>query len=100
MKELRGKTAFITGAAGGIGLGTAKVFARAGMNVAITDIKKEQLPIAEGELKEITDNVLALQVDSTDKESLATAAAAVAERTRLARCSSVSQSSRFSATRT
>jgi NAD(P)-dependent dehydrogenase (short-subunit alcohol dehydrogenase family) len=77
--DLQGKTALITGAAGGIGLGTAKVFARAGMNVVITDIKVEQLPVAEGELKEITDNVLALQVDSTDKDSLRTAADNVAE---------------------
>ena len=74
MKDLDGKTAFITGAAGGIGLGTAKIFARAGMNVVITDIKEEQLPIAESELKSITANVLALQVDSTDKDSLENAA--------------------------
>ena len=74
MKNLEGKTAFITGAAGGIGLGTAKTFARAGMNVAITDIKQEQLEIAERELKEITENVLALEVDSTDMKSLQNAA--------------------------
>jgi NAD(P)-dependent dehydrogenase (short-subunit alcohol dehydrogenase family) len=74
MRELEGKTAFITGAAGGIGLGTAKVFARAGMNIVITDIKEEQLPVAASELKSITDNVLALQVDSTDKGSLENAA--------------------------
>lgn len=80
MDELKGKTALITGAGGGIGLGTAKVFARAGMNVVITDIKEEQLPVAESELQEITDNVLALQVDSTDKDSLAEAADAVEER--------------------
>ncbi|MEL7187048.1 MAG: SDR family NAD(P)-dependent oxidoreductase [Pseudomonadota bacterium] len=74
MKELKGKTALVTGAAGGIGLGTAKTFARAGMNVAITDIKQEQLEVAERELKEITDNVLALEVDSTNVESLQSAA--------------------------
>jgi len=80
IENLEGKTALITGAAGGIGLGTAKVFARAGMNVVITDIKEEQLPVAESELQQITDNVLALQVDSTDKDSLAKAADAVEER--------------------
>jgi NAD(P)-dependent dehydrogenase (short-subunit alcohol dehydrogenase family) len=74
MKDLKGKTAFVTGAAGGIGLGIASTFARAGMNVVITDIQKEQLCVAEAELKAITDNVLALQVDSTDKGSLEKAA--------------------------
>jgi len=74
MQDLKGKTAFVTGAAGGIGLGMATTFAHAGMNVVITDIQEEQLSIAEGQLKAITDNVLALQVDSTDKGSLANAA--------------------------
>lgn len=80
MKDLKGKTAFITGAAGGIGLGTAKVFARAGMNVVITDINKDQLPVAESELKSITDKVLSLQVDSTDTESIKNAADEVEKR--------------------
>ena len=80
IEDLQGKTALITGAAGGIGLGTAKVFARAGMNVVITDIKGEQLAVAEGELNEITENVLALQVDSTDQDSLGAAADKVAEK--------------------
>ena len=42
-------------------MGIAKTFARAGMNVVITDIKQQQLPIAESELKAITDNVLTLE---------------------------------------
>ena len=74
MRDLNGKTAFITGGASGIGLGMATAFARAGMNVTITDIQKDQLEIAERELKAITDNVLALEVDSTDKQSLEDAA--------------------------
>lgn len=77
MKDLKGKSALITGAAGGIGLGTAKVFARAGMNVVIADIQDEQLKVAESELREITDNVLALVVDATDTASIANAAAQV-----------------------
>jgi len=74
MQDMKGKTAFITGAAGGIGLGIATVFAHAGMNVVITDIQKDQLTVAERELKTITDNVLALEADSTDKQSLEKAA--------------------------
>ena len=74
MHDLKGKTAFITGGASGIGLGMAIAFARAGMNVAITDIREDQLAVAERELKTITDNILALEVDSTDKRSLENAA--------------------------
>lgn len=74
MKDLKGKTAFITGGASGIGLGMATVFARAGMNVAITDIDEDRLANAEGELKSITDKILVLKADSTDMGSLENAA--------------------------
>ena len=74
IEDLAGKTALITGAAGGIGLGTAKVFANAGMKVVITDIRDDQLSLAEAELKVITENILALSVDSTDEASLEKAA--------------------------
>ena len=49
------------------------------MKVVITDIKEDQLKVAEGELKAITEHILALPVDSTDEASLETAADAVAE---------------------
>ncbi|MBT5817941.1 MAG: SDR family NAD(P)-dependent oxidoreductase [Proteobacteria bacterium] len=74
MEKLEGKTAFVTGAAGGIGLGLAKTFARAGMNIVIADIQDKQLKVAESELQEITDNVLALVVDTTDTGSIENAA--------------------------
>ena len=74
MKELNGKTAFITGGSTGIGFGMVTVFARAGMNVAITDIRDEQLAIAKKELKTITDNVLTFNVDSTDIGAMENAA--------------------------
>jgi NAD(P)-dependent dehydrogenase (short-subunit alcohol dehydrogenase family) len=38
MKDFRGKTAFITGAASGIGFSMARAFGRAGMNVVLADI--------------------------------------------------------------
>ena len=74
MKALEGKTAFVTGGSTGIGLGMARVFARAGMNVVITDIRDEALTSAQQILAEITDNVLALNVDSTDLAALERAA--------------------------
>ena len=39
MKDVKGKVAFITGGASGVGLGMAKVFTRAGMKVVIADIR-------------------------------------------------------------
>ena len=78
MKKLEGKTAFITGGSTGIGFGMATVFARTGMNIAITDIRDEELASAERELKAITDNVLALNVDSTDITALESAAGELA----------------------
>lgn len=74
MKNLKGKTAFITGGSTGIGFGMATVFARAGMNVAITDIRDEQLAIAKRELKTITDNVVTFNADSTDISAMENAA--------------------------
>ena len=77
MDTLAGKTAFITGGSTGIGLGMATSFARHGMNVVITDIRDSELTIAEQHLKEITEGVLALNVDSTDFDALTSAAATI-----------------------
>ena len=74
MKTLEGKTAFITGGSTGIGLGMATVFARQKMNVIITDIREEALASAQHQLSQISDQVLALNVDSTDVDALAAAA--------------------------
>src|SRR5579863_7076768 len=41
MKDFKGKTAFITGGASGIGFGMARAFGRAGMNVVIADIERD-----------------------------------------------------------
>lgn len=41
MKDFKGKTAFITGGASGIGLGMARAFGRAGMNVVVADIDRD-----------------------------------------------------------
>ena len=80
MQDFQGKTAFITGGSTGIGFGMATVFARAGMNVAITDIRDEELSRAEGELRAITDNVLTLNVNSAETSAVEEAAADVATR--------------------
>ena len=46
MNELEGKTAVITGAAGGIGLAMAERFARAGMRIVLADIEAPLLEAA------------------------------------------------------
>jgi NAD(P)-dependent dehydrogenase (short-subunit alcohol dehydrogenase family) len=51
MKDLRGKTAFITGGAGGIGLAMAEAFGREGMNVMLADIDQGQLDKAVDDLR-------------------------------------------------
>ena len=43
MKEVKGKVAFITGGASGMGLGMARAFGAAGMKVMIGDIEQQAL---------------------------------------------------------
>lgn len=74
MKNVAGKTAFITGGASGIGLAIAKEFAGAGMKVAIADLRQDHLDEAVAELKQISAAVLPLQLDITDRRVLAVAA--------------------------
>ncbi len=51
MKELNGKTAFITGGAEGIGFYTGRLLAQQGMNVMLADIDSEMLAKAVADLK-------------------------------------------------
>ena len=46
MREVEGKTAFVTGGASGIGLGMATAFADAGMNVVIADLRRDHIETA------------------------------------------------------
>lgn len=74
MKETKGKVAFITGGANGIGLGMAKAFLQAGVKVAIADIRDDRLQRVEPQLKEISDDVVALNCDAADAAALSAAA--------------------------
>jgi len=53
MKDLRGKTAFITGGASGIGYAMAEAFGRAGMNVMLADIESKALDTALESLRDL-----------------------------------------------
>lgn len=63
MKDFKGKTAVITGAASGIGLALAKRCAEEGMNVVLADIEKQVLADTEGEMKAGGVSVLAVLTD-------------------------------------
>jgi len=79
MRDLPGKTAFVTGGASGIGLGIAKALLGAGMNVVIADIRQDHLDSAEAELAG-GDRVLAVKLDVTDRADFARAADAAEAR--------------------
>lgn len=52
MRDLTGKTAFITGGASGLGLAMAHAFGEAGMNVMLADIEEAPLAAAVKELED------------------------------------------------
>ena len=68
MQDLIGKTAFITGGANGIGFAMAKAFLGAGMRVVIADVDEAALAEAEAQLKGSNTEVLAVQLDVTDRD--------------------------------
>jgi len=51
MEDLKGKVAFITGGASGIGLAMAEAFGREGMSVMLADIESKALSVAVEELR-------------------------------------------------
>ncbi|NQV56763.1 MAG: SDR family NAD(P)-dependent oxidoreductase [Rhodospirillales bacterium] len=74
MEHLKGKGAFITGGASGIGLGMARAFVSAGMKVAIADIEAAPLKAAEAELKALGGECLAIHLDVSDRGDMHEAA--------------------------
>ncbi len=74
MKDFKGKTAFITGGASGIGLGIAKAFAKAGMNIVIADFRQEAIDSALPIFRENGWPVHGVLLDVTDREAYVRAA--------------------------
>jgi NAD(P)-dependent dehydrogenase (short-subunit alcohol dehydrogenase family) len=76
--RLQGKVAFITGGAGGIGEATARMFAREGAAVAITDIRGESVGRIAADIVAAGGKAVACEADVTSEESIAAAVATVA----------------------
>ena len=77
MSDLTGKTAVVTGAASGIGLAMATLFAETGMNVVMTDIEAAALSAAADNLGHSVKNslgnktsVIALAADVASAEAM------------------------------
>lgn len=79
MADVRGRTAFVTGGANGIGLGIARALVRVGANVVIADIRESSLAEAKASLA-ADEQVETVQLDVTDREGYARAADAAEER--------------------
>jgi NAD(P)-dependent dehydrogenase (short-subunit alcohol dehydrogenase family) len=81
MKDLAGQTAFVTGAASGIGLGIATALAQAGVKVMLCDIEEEALAKAVADLKARTNaDVDSVRADVSLKQELQAAADATVAR--------------------
>lgn len=70
MFEVEGRTAVITGAAGGIGLAAARAFAAAGVRLVLADIDESRLRIAADKLMEQGAEVEPVPTDVTSVASL------------------------------
>jgi NAD(P)-dependent dehydrogenase (short-subunit alcohol dehydrogenase family) len=80
VKELAGKTAFVTGAASGVGLGIATAFAEAGVKVMLCDIEEAALSAALEHLRLNNVDVDGVKADVSLKAELVAAAEATIAR--------------------
>ncbi len=76
MREFKGKTAFVTGGASGIGLAMAKAFAEEGMNVMLADVEQSALDSALKDLSQFGNHVRGVACDVADPDSVERAAQA------------------------
>ena len=67
MQDFSGKVAVITGAASGIGLGCARTFARAGMKVALCDLRADVLERAVANVRALGGEAIGIATDVSKK---------------------------------
>jgi NAD(P)-dependent dehydrogenase (short-subunit alcohol dehydrogenase family) len=70
IQDFRGKTAFITGAASGMGRGMARNFAQAGINIALADIDMQSLSEARDEIGALGVVARAYLLDVSDRAQM------------------------------
>jgi NAD(P)-dependent dehydrogenase (short-subunit alcohol dehydrogenase family) len=75
-QDLTGKTALVTGAASGIGLGIAGALARAGMHLVLADLRPEPLEQARAAIAAKGGRVVSVVTDVSDPASVAAAGSA------------------------
>lgn len=80
MRDVTGKTAFITGGASGMGLAMARSFAAAGMKVVIADIEQAALDAVTREFEASNAQFLTVALDVTDRDGFVAAADAAQDR--------------------
>lgn len=71
MKRLAGKTAIVTGAAGGLGSAICRLFAREGAAVAVADLDLEGARALAGEIAAAGGRALPVRADVTSAEDIA-----------------------------
>jgi NAD(P)-dependent dehydrogenase (short-subunit alcohol dehydrogenase family) len=74
MEDLKGRVAFITGAASGIGLGIARALIAEGMKVAVADVRRDALRAALRVLASEGSSTLSIELDVTDRAAWTRAA--------------------------
>jgi NAD(P)-dependent dehydrogenase (short-subunit alcohol dehydrogenase family) len=74
MREFRGKTAFVTGAASGIGHALARAFGREGMKIVLADIEQAAVESAAAGLTEEGIDAFGVVCDVADRSSVRSAA--------------------------
>jgi NAD(P)-dependent dehydrogenase (short-subunit alcohol dehydrogenase family) len=77
VKELKGKTAYVSGAGSGIGFGIASALAQAGANIAMVDIRADALSEARNRLHNLGVHVEAFVSDVSDATRLEETARAI-----------------------
>ena len=70
MKELRGKSAVVTGGGGGIGRGIAHALAEEGVNVVVADIEPDSAETVAAELQQLGVRAVAVQTDVIDASAV------------------------------
>ncbi|AWB45216.1 short-chain dehydrogenase [Paenibacillus sp. CAA11] len=77
--DLSGKTAVVTGAAGGIGAELAKAFAAQGADIALLDLKLDKLRAQASEIESLGCKALSLKCDVTQEDEIKAAVATIIE---------------------